>query len=128
VASLWEAAARPVHRFLPETYWEGERVALIDSYLPRARTLVSDASGLSGFISLIGTEIAGLFVAPSAQGHGVGRALLAAAQPLVLRPSLEVFALNLPARRFYAHVGFAEVAQRLDPDTGEILIQMVRQD
>ena len=53
-----------------------------------------------------------LYVAPSAQGAGVGRALLADAQaawPGGLR--LHVFSRNVRARRFYEAAGFVLVGQ-----------------
>ncbi|GAA1904490.1 GNAT family N-acetyltransferase [Lapillicoccus jejuensis] len=56
-------------------------------------------------------DVASLYVAPTAQGRGVGRRLLAAAEEALRtegaeRSQLWVFAENLPSRQFYAAQGY----------------------
>lgn len=62
--------------------------------------------------------VAVLAVTSAAEGHGVGRALMAAAERWarergLSRLSLEVFAGNRRARAFYAKLGFEEDSMRL---------------
>eukprot|EP00037_Helgoeca_nana_P037312 m.15538 g.15538 ORF g.15538 m.15538 type:complete len:130 (-) comp8690_c0_seq1:44-433(-) len=82
-----------------------------DQLMPIADTTVAvdpvDGS-IHGFVSLVGGNmIGGLFVLPTAQGAGHGRALVehvaAKHDPLLV----EVFEANARARGFYAALGFA---------------------
>ncbi len=56
-----------------------------------------------------------LYVAPGAQGRGLGRALLDEAKAGQDVLDLHTFARNARARRFYAAAGFVEVAHGSDP-------------
>ena len=71
-----------------------------------------------GFIGLIDHFIGGLFVAPDAQGQGIGRALVDHAQGLKGRLTLEVYAANAAARGFYTALGFTETGRREEDDLG----------
>ncbi|MFF4603764.1 GNAT family N-acetyltransferase [Streptomyces sp. NPDC001339] len=73
-----------------------------------------------------GVEVGGLFVAPEAQGGGVGGQLLEYAAALHGALTLEVFEANARARRFYAHLGFTERGRRTDEGTGHPLIKLER--
>ncbi|MFF3600653.1 GNAT family N-acetyltransferase [Kitasatospora indigofera] len=73
-----------------------------------------------------GAEIGGLFVAPEAQGRGVGRALVAHAAALHGALTLEVYEKNTAAREFYARTGFTEQGRRDDDEYGEVLLRLVR--
>ena len=89
------------------------------TYLPMAETWVACHQGKSiGFISLLDDFIGGLFVAPDWQGHGVGRKLIAHALDRKGKLSLEVYAENRQAVRFYTGLGFTEVSRRPTDDDG----------
>ena len=90
---------------------------------------MADAAGAPlGFIGLLDDFIGGLFVAPGAQGQGVGRALVAHALELRGRLELEVYAANSGAHALYARLGFTDTARRVHDDLGNLfaLIRMVR--
>lgn len=75
------------------------------------RVTVAEREGaVRGFIAVDGEGyVGGLYLAPAARGRGIGAALLDAAK--AARPeglTLWTFALNAPARRFYARQGFVE--------------------
>ncbi|WP_165821119.1 GNAT family N-acetyltransferase [Nocardioides gansuensis] len=75
---------------------------------------------LVGFVNLTTTWLDGLYVAPSAQGAGIGSALLDLVKGL--RPGgfgLWVFECNTPAREFYARHGLVEVARTDGRDNEE---------
>ncbi|MFE0378749.1 GNAT family N-acetyltransferase [Streptomyces inhibens] len=85
----------------------------------------ADGAEVDG-VEVDGVEVGGLFVAPEAQGDGVGRELLEHAAALHGALTLEVFEGNARARRFYAHLGFTERGRRVDEETGHPLIALER--
>lgn len=95
--------------FAPDTKGEWVAVALL-------------GGAVSGFLSLWVPErfVHHLYVAPEAQGHGLGRALLdytcTIHGPGVLR--LKCLVQNLPALAFYARLGFVEDGTRGTSERG----------
>lgn len=60
-----------------------------------------------GFIELVGAHVSNVFVAPAAQGQGVGGLMMAWAEARADGPlTLSVFTVNPNARRFYERLGF----------------------
>ena len=72
--------------------------------LDRLRLAVNESAVL-GFCVMTHAHIDMLFIAPAAQGSGAGSALLRDAERRGAR-SLECFAANMPARRFYERRGW----------------------
>lgn len=77
----------------------------------------------SGYIRLIG-------VAPSAQGHGTGRALIEAAEASVIEASRDMFLLvsdfNANAQAFYRRLGYVQVGalpEYVLPGISELLMR-----
>ncbi|MER7011705.1 GNAT family N-acetyltransferase [Saccharopolyspora sp. NPDC000359] len=127
VVDLWSRASKIAHPFI-EGEGEGERARkLREVYLVEADNWVAEDSGrVVGLLGLLDAEIGGLFVAPEAQGRGVGRALVDHAVRLHGEVTLEVFEQNLRARRFYARAGFTEQGRRPDEETGHTLLALRR--
>ncbi|OBB27044.1 acetyltransferase [Mycolicibacterium peregrinum] len=126
---VWARAARQAHPFVAGE-GEGDRERkLREVYLVDAENWVVESTtdgSIVGLLGMLGSEIGGLFVAPEAQGRGVGRALIchAAARHSVV--TLEVYTDNGRAREFYDRMGFTEVERKLDADTGHELIALRR--
>ncbi|MER6308346.1 GNAT family N-acetyltransferase [Streptomyces sp. NPDC001739] len=128
VIDLWSRAVRRAHPFI-EGEGEGERARILrEVYLVRAENWVAERAGtVVGLLGLLpGGEIGGLFVAPEAQGGGVGRQLVEHAAARYGALTLEVFEGNARARRFYAHLGFTERGRRVDEETGHPLLVLER--
>ncbi|MFF8367685.1 GNAT family N-acetyltransferase [Streptomyces lydicus] len=137
VSDLWSRAARQAHPFLVGE-GEGERARILrEVYLVRAENWVAERGGtVVGLLGLLpagqgegdgsGAEVGGLFVAPEAQGAGIGRQLVEHAAARHGALTLEVFEANARARRFYARLGFSERGRRTDEDTGHPLIALER--
>ncbi|WP_310724069.1 GNAT family N-acetyltransferase [Streptomyces sp. N2A] len=128
VIDLWSRAVRRAHPFI-EGEGEGERARILrEVYLVRAENWVAEHAGtVIGLLGLLpGGEIGGLFVAPEAQGRGVGRQLVEHAAARYGALTLEVFEGNARARRFYAHLGFTERGRRVDEETGHPLLVLDR--
>ena len=119
ILEAWYQASLVAHSFLSEDFLVEERQAIRDVYLPSSQTWVYEEAGRPvGFISLAGSEVGGLFVHPSMQRRGIGRALMDKARSLHETLELEVFAANSSGRAFYANYGFVPICQIIDDATG----------
>ena len=113
----WEAALRSADPPLSEKFIQTERTNIVNDYLPKVATTVAENGQLQGFISMLGTQVAALFVHPYEQGKGLGRRLLACQDAR----SLEVFEANTEARRFYHAQGFRQTHTRIHEEAGLLL-------
>ncbi len=120
LSALWLAASLGAHGFLGRARLEAQRGLIETRYLPMAETFVAEAVDGTrlGFISLLGDFVAALFVAPGAQGHGIGRALLDHARARRGALELEVYAENAGALRLYRRYGLRAVSRRAHDDEG----------
>jgi putative acetyltransferase len=122
--AVWAASAVIAHPFWTPAMVERERRNIAERYLPIAETYVFERGGrVVGFISLLGDEVGGIFVAPQFHGQGVGRALMDRARDARDHLELDVFEANEQARRFYSAYGFDVVGEREDEATGERLLR-----
>lgn len=117
LSSIWYQASLEAHGFLGEARLQEQRKLIEDIYLEKAETWVACLDGEpAGFIGLLDTFVGGLFVAPSAQGHGIGQRLIAHALARKGQLSLEVYAENARACAFYRQLGFREILRRAKDD------------
>lgn len=125
VVKIWRAASRVATPFLSAAFLDEEEREIRDGWMARAESWVYEDGGrVSGFVSLLGDEVGGLFVHPAAQGRGIGRALMDHAVALRGRLLLEVFERNRSGRGFYAHYGFREIGRNVHEATGQPQIQL----
>ncbi|MDT0212266.1 GNAT family N-acetyltransferase [Rothia sp. ARF10] len=125
---FWQCWTRSHARFAPPSALEelsrADADALWADALGRDETLVAvdDEDAVVGVVRFTASDdrlaVHSLYVAPEAQGHGIGGLLLDAADraaPGVAGSDLWVFADNSPARRFYASRGWLpDGATRVD--------------
>jgi len=120
VIDIWLAASIEAHHFIPQEYWESKEKDMRSVYLPMAETYVlEEAAGIVGFISTVQHALAALFVHPSHQGKGYGRALLQFVKERSSKLELKVYKENENAFRFYSRHGFTVVEETIDEDTGQ---------
>lgn len=116
---IWRDASAIAHPFFSEEQFLEQRQLVGDVYLEKAETWVAETDeGIVGFIGLLDNWIGGLFVHPSAQGDGIGRALVEHAMSVKGELTLEVYEANTGARAFYRRLGFQAVARRDIDDNG----------
>lgn len=122
VIGIWLDASNLAHPFLDPAFLARETANMRQMYLPNAETWIYEAdAAVHGFISMIGPQIAGLFIAPRSHGCGYGRALVDfVAQDRDLL-KVEVFEQNAGARKFYARYGFVEIA-RFHHDAAQAMV------
>ncbi|WP_273726267.1 GNAT family N-acetyltransferase [Brucella gallinifaecis] len=119
LSSIWYRASLEAHGFLGEDLLRNQQKLIEDVYLEKAETWVAVLNGEPvGFIGLLDCFIGGLFVDPSVQGYGIGHRLLDHALTLKGELSLEVYADNKRACRFYQRLGFQEISRRGEDDNG----------
>lgn len=124
---VWSRASRIAHPFICGE-GEGERARKMrEVYLVHAENWVAASNGrVVALLGLLDAEIGGLFVAPEAQGKGVGRQLVAHAAALRGPLTLDVYEKNVEARHFYARMDFVEESRRVDDDYDEVMLKLVR--
>ncbi|MDQ7987560.1 N-acetyltransferase [Pseudomonas sp. G34] len=119
VLDIWLAASIQAHAFIAESFWRDQLGAMREVYLPQAETLVLEEDGqILGFASLHEHRLAALFVAPGAQGRGLGKRLLDEAKRRRDLLELSVYSANTRACAFYQACGFAVLAEQNDPHSG----------
>ena len=124
--SVWDISNRFAHPFLTDEFLEQERPNIENMYLPNADTWVIEKnSKVVGFIALLGNEVGGLFVDPSAHGFGLGKALMDKASSLHEILELDVFKANSLGRSFYSRYGFSEKVESIHEATGNPVIRLI---
>ena len=127
VLAIWLAASNQAHDFMGEGYWAQHLEAMRHQYLPAAEIQVyeaGDGQGIMGFLAIHEDCLAALFVAPEAQGLGIGQALMAKAKSLRSSLSLSVYASNARSVAFYERCGFRCLSEGVDEATGALEILM----
>lgn len=100
-----------------------------DSIAGEEVTLAWAGAALAGLVSVYRQEtyVHSLYIDFPWQGAGVGRALLAAGLATTVGPArLKCEEANLPARRFYEHLGWQEVARGGEGNEGWLLFMHPR--
>lgn len=127
VMQLWLNANIQAHDFIPKDYWESH-FDMVKDLLPQAEVYVFEGrqpNQIIGFIGLMETYIAGLFVEEQARSRGVGKQLLDFVKSIKDELSLHVYEKNKRATSFYLREGFSIQSRSTDEDTGEKELLMV---
>ena len=119
VMSIWIQVNMESHSFIEADYWKNN-YEMVREMIPKAEVLVSEENGqIRGFIGLIDTYIAGIFVRAAEQSKGVGTGLLHTVMKSRDNLRLNVYKKNMRAVSFYQHYGFQIKNQEIDESTSE---------
>lgn len=119
VMSIWLQVNMESHSFIEADYWKNN-YEMVREMIPKAEVLVSEENGqIRGFIGLIDTYIAGIFVRAAEQSKGVGTGLLHTVMKSRDSLRLNVYKKNMRAVSFYQHCGFQIKNQEIDESTSE---------
>ena len=119
VMSIWLQVNMESHSFIEADYWKNN-YEMVREMIPKAEVLVSEENGqIRGFIGLIDTYIAGIFVRAAEQSKGVGTGLLQTVMKSRDNLRLNVYKKNMRAVSFYQHYGFQIINQGIDESTSE---------
>ncbi len=110
IAALLRASKAAAMPWLAVVHSPAEDLAWVSGVLlPTCEVRVLEESGqVLAVCAVEGSWVEQLYVAPGAQGRGLGRALLDEAKAGRDHLDLHTFARNARARRFYAAAGFVE--------------------
>jgi putative acetyltransferase len=123
--SSWENASKLAHPFLTKDLLESTRKNIPVVLLPKADTWIYEQEGVViGFISLIGNEVAALFVQPAFHGTGAGRALVDKACELHGDLDVEVFEVNSIGLQFYLKYGFVPFLEKNHEITNKKVVRL----
>ena len=121
VVELWYKLSIEAHDFIPTEYWRSNKKKMADEYLPNSETYGAFCDGkIMGFVSMLDSYLAALFVDSSAQGQGIGTKLLDYVKNLRDKIQLKVYKKNDNSVRFYENKGFRIISENIDQETGEI--------
>lgn len=114
VMSIWLQVNMESHSFIEADYWKNN-YEMVREMIPKAEVFVSEENGqIRGFIGLIDTYIAGIFVRAAEQSKGVGTGLLHTVMKSRDNLRLNVYKKNMRAVSFYQHYGFQIKNQEID--------------
>lgn len=109
LTDVWERAARSTHSFMDDEDFAINRPYIRDLYLPSMDVWAAVEDGDPvGFVGARGSHVELLYVEPTAQGRGIGTALLAHVAGGEGPSSVEVYADNAAGLGFYVSQGFRE--------------------
>jgi putative acetyltransferase len=126
VMNIWLETNISAHHFIPASYWQ-DNADEVRGLLPQADVFVYQADDqIKGFVGVVdGGYIAGIFVADAYQSQGIGQALLDYCKSHYTSLTLDVYAKNEKAIRFYLKQGFHVQQETLNEATGELELQMI---
>lgn len=113
ILTVWMQSVSATHHFLDPQDFDALYIQLRDCWLDGVEEIrVWEEGGvITGFIGINPPHVEMLFIAPSAMGKGIGRALLDSARkdwPVLF---VDVNAQNEAAGRFYRQYGFEETGR-----------------
>ncbi len=124
VMEIWLNSNINAHKFIEKEYWENNYNE-VKKVLPSADVFVFEQNDeILGFIGLLNSYIAGIFVLDSARSGGIGHKLIGHAKKIRRTLTLGVYKDNLRAIKFYLREGFTVQSEQLDPDTGAAELTM----
>ena len=118
---LWLDSARTSHAFLPQGVWDSMEEDIRSLYLPMSEEIllhIDDASGeIDAFLAFAGDYLGALFVAPQAQGRGLGTRMFRIARRMHPDLTLTVYKDNGLAVAFYEKQGLSVLDERVEEKT-----------
>lgn len=119
VMKLWLDTNILSHDFIKKSYWQSNFNA-VKEMIPNSTIFVYEQNGIvQGFMGLMDSYIAGIFVDNESQSKGIGKQLLHHAKDKYNKLSLQVYKKNDRAVHFYLREGFSIITEQIDENTGE---------
>lgn len=124
IMELWLDTNIQAHDFIKKSYWQDHFDEVME-ILPQASVYVYEDNGIiQGFIGLVDTYIAGIFISKDHQSRGIGSQLLNFVKGNYDELSLKVYEKNKRAVDFYLREGFLVTEKQEDKENGEVEYEM----
>ncbi|MDA3907060.1 MAG: N-acetyltransferase [Bacteroidales bacterium] len=121
VVELWYEVSVQAHNFISPEYWNKNKEAMATQYLPNSETyLAIDEGAIVGFVSMMESYLAAIFVQTNMQGLGIGKKLLYYIKDKRETIQLKVFKKNSNSVQFYTKQGFKILSKNTEESTNEI--------
>lgn len=130
VMKIWLDTNIKSHNFVSKEYWTSN-YEMVKEILPKSEIYVyeeEDTNLIDGFIGLLDSYLAGLFVKDTAQSKGIGKQLLDYAKSIKSEMTLSVYQKNIRAVRFYQREQFQIQSENIDDNTNEKEFIMIWRD
>lgn len=131
IIDLWYRSSVKAHQFIESSYWESQKNAMKEEYLPMSETyVVSFQHNMVGFLSMVEDYLAALFIDESFQGEGYGKEFVRFIKGRREKITLKVYKKNSKAVQFYKNHGFVVVDEFVDQNTleQEYLMEWVKRE
>lgn len=126
VIEIWLDASIRAHDFVAENFWQSKVIDMRGVHIPASETYVYEEAGcIRGFVCLVDETLAALFVAPCAQGRGIGQKLVEKSKGVRRNLNLTVYKENQKSVDFYKRCGFKPAGERIDEHTRHSELVMV---
>lgn len=130
VMKIWLDTNIKSHNFVSKEYWTSN-YEMVKEILPKSEIYVyeeDDTNLIDGFIGLLDSYLAGLFVKNTAQLKGIGKQLLDYAKSIKSEMTLSVYQKNIRAVHFYQREQFQIQSENIDDNTNEKEFIMIWRD
>lgn len=130
VMKIWLDTNIKSHNFVSKEYWTSN-YEMVKEILPKSEIYVyeeDDTNLIDGFIGLLDSYLAGLFVKDTAQSKGIGKQLLDYAKSIKSEMTLSVYQKNIRAVHFYQREQFQIQSENIDYNTNEKEFIMIWRD
>jgi len=124
VGDIWLNGNLEAHDFIDKNYWINHLDEVKEQF-KQADIYVYDSQGIQGFAGLTDNYIAGIFVKKEARNQGIGKQLLDYLKQRYDKLTLDVYAKNKSAFKFYQNNDFRISVESIDEDSNEKDYQMV---
>lgn len=125
IMQIWLKVNQKAHSFIDKIYWKSnfnevkKSIEQADVYIYEKENIIC------GFIGIVDSYIAGIFVDELYQSQGIGALLLNYVKALHTSLSLHVYEKNSRALGFYLREGFNIVSEDVDSNTGEQELELI---
>lgn len=130
IMKIWLDTNIKSHNFVSKEYWTSN-YEMVKEILPKSEIYVyeeEDTNLIDGFIGLLDSYLAGLFVKNTAQSKGIGKQLLDYAKSIKSEMTLSVYQKNIRAVHFYQREQFQIQSENIDDNTNEKEFIMIWRD
>lgn len=130
VMKIWLDTNIKSHNFVSKEYWTSN-YEMVKEILPKSEIYVyeeDDTNLIDGFIGLLDSYLAELFVKDTAQSKGIGKQLLDYAKSIKSEMTLSVYQKNIRAIHFYQREQFQIQSENIDDNANEKEFIMIWSD